>query len=150
MRKIIVLTSIILAFSFNILNAQEDSSAESDQAPWYFYWPQEDPDNFSLSTMGSRTEESTQSGSTFSTKKAERRSNVDVNRPKESKKNSKIDTTAVDEYIAEVESVNQQGSAPTQGDSSNIYKWVDGNGEVHVTNNPDSIPQEYRNQVIDR
>ena len=149
MKKITFLTSFLLIFSLAVLYAQEEGGGQGAQAPWFFYWPQEDPDNFSLSTMGTRNVESTQAGSTLGTGTTQRPSNVDVNQPRERQQETETDTSAVDEYIAEVESA-QQGSPEIQSGGSNMYKWVDGNGEVHVTNNPSSIPPEYRDQVTIR
>ena len=146
MKKITFLTSLLLIFSLAVLYAQEEGGSQGAQAPWFFYWPQEDPDNFSLSTMGTTNVEPTQAGSTLGAGTTQRRSNIDVNQPRERPQETETDTSAVDEYIAEVESA-QQGSSGIQSGGSNMYKWVDANGEVHVTNNPGSIPPEYRDQV---
>ena len=147
MKKLLVLISIVLICSVGVLYSQETGGGESEQAPWFYYWPQEDADNFNLSTMDSSSLEPTQRSSSLNTRGTDRRSNQEVNRPREEgQKGSEVDTSAVDEYIAEVESINKQGTAG-QGSGSNIYNWVDANGEVHVTNNPDSIPPEYRDQA---
>ena len=149
MGKITVLLSIILACSVNVLYSQENSGAGSEQAPWFYYWPQEDADNFELSTMDSSSFEPTERSSSLNRGTGDRRSNQEVNRPRQENPDTETDTSAVDKYIAEVEAANKQGSTGNQG-SSNIYKWVDSNGEVHVTNNPDSIPPEYRDQATAR
>jgi len=147
MRKIFLSAFILIAFLFSIVYAQQEGDAESERAPWFYYWPQEDADNFNYSTMGSTNVESTQRGSSLGERQTTRRSNLDVNQPTERTQNTQPDNTAVDEYIAEVESINKQGSTPAQSGGSNMYKWVDGNGEIHVTNNPNNIPEEYRDQV---
>ena len=151
MKKMSLLMTIVLLCSINILYSQESSSPDSAQAPWFYYWPQEDADNFALSSLDSSNIEPTQRGSSLNTRTTDIRSNQDANKPLEgNQKNTEVDTTAVDEYIAEVESINQQGGTSGGGSGSNIYKWVDGNGEVHVTNNPASIPPEFRDQATVR
>jgi uncharacterized protein DUF4124 len=42
----------------------------------------------------------------------------------------------------------EQSSTPSSNTRSRIYKWVDKNGVVHLTNNIDSIPSEYRDKLI--
>lgn len=149
MKKIFFSAFIVLALYSSVVYAQQEDGTTPERAPWFYYWPQEDADNFSYSTMGTTRVESSQAGSTLGERQTTRRSNLDVNRPAERAQNTQPDNNAVDEYIAEVESINRQGSPPPSS-GSNMYKWVDGNGEIHVTNNPNNIPEEYRDQVTIR
>ena len=147
MRKVSFLTFLVLAVAFSTVYAQEEGGTGSEQAPWFYYWPQEDADNFNYSTMGTTNVESSQAGSSLGQGQTNRRSNLEVNQPTERPQNTQPDNNAVDEYIAEVESIKKQGSPPAKSGGSNMYKWVDGNGEIHVTNNPNNIPEEYKDQV---
>ena len=112
------------------------------QPPWYFYWPTENADNFEYSELGNS---SLRGGNTF-----QRKSNVEVNKKVEEEEGitalSAPDTsTSIDVEIDADTAGNSLGSRPVS--SSPIYKWVDDEGVVHVTNEIGSIPEKYRDQV---
>ena len=44
------------------------------------------------------------------------------------------------------EDINTEEYPPSPSDS-NIYRWTDENGVIHITNDKDSIPIEYREQL---
>ena len=125
----------LLALTFSV-NAQV--STEPVQPPWYFYWPTEDADNFENSRLSN--------SSLGSGDRLQRRSNVEVNKqPEETATtgNTSNQPSAIDTDIPEP-SVNVN-SRPVS--SSRLIKWTDDDGVVHVTNNPDSVPEKYKDQI---
>lgn len=110
------------------------------QPPWFFYWPTENPDNFQYSELGNS---SLTGGSTF-----QRRSNVEVNKRISEEEEISAPTapevpTTIDIEIDTAE--NSLASRPPS--SSQMFKWVDDEGVVHVTNDQGSIPEKYRDQI---
>ncbi|MGI9534109.1 MAG: hypothetical protein ACR2NW_04090 [Thermodesulfobacteriota bacterium] len=111
------------------------------QPPWYFYWPSENADNFEYSELGNS---SLSGGNSF-----QRRSNVEVNKKEDQEKgitapSDPNTSTSVDVEIDTTEN-NFDTRVPS---SSSIIKWVDDKGVVHVTNEPGTIPEKYRDQVV--
>lgn len=123
----------------------------------YYYWPEENLDNFGLSTMGQG-----QGGSTLG-RNVQRKSNIDVNPPKESPK-SEEDTggdtegangdtdlfppveTGGDNAATEIEKEMPQ-AGPKE---SKFYEWVDEKGNIHITNNIGDVPLEYQEEIYGR
>ncbi len=125
----------ILSFAFSV-NAQVTS--QPVQPPWYYYWPTENADNFQYSELGNS---SLGSGS-----KLQRKSNLEVNKKKEQGESSNYVPNLPDSLGVDLtEPPVNVGSRPPS--SSKIIKWVDDNGVVHVTNNPNSIPAKYKDQI---
>ena len=125
----LILTIFIISLTFS---AYAQVSTQPVQPRWYYYWPSEDPNNFQYSELGSSSLSSGQG--------LQRRSNIDVNKQEteEESLNNPSDTIEAEPSV----NVN---SRPTS--SSKLIKWVDDNGVVHVTNNPNSIPDKYKDQI---
>ena len=123
------------------LPAFSQVATQPAQPPWYFYWPTEDPDNFQYSGLGS--------SSLSGTNNFQRRSNVEINKRAEEEAGNSTESAAIDPSTSiDVDTEitgNNIDSRPAS--SSNIFKWVDDEGVVHVTNNLGSIPEKYRDQV---
>ena len=139
MKNLIKTFTFALAMCMSTL-AYSQVATQPVQPPWYFYWPTENPDNFEYSELGSS---SLSGGNTF-----QRKSNVEVNKKVEKEEGitapSAPDTSTsieVDIDITEDSFV----SRPASG--SKMYKWVDDDNVVHVTNEIGSIPEQYRDQV---
>ena len=69
----------------------------------------------------------------------EEKSNLEVNQPA---KKRQVEETAIELSPGEQNNMNFQPlSLKTR---SNFYRWVDENGVINVTNDPDSLPSGYR------
>lgn len=122
------------------------------QQPYeYYYWPEENLDNFGLSTLGQG-----QGGSTLG-KSLKRKSNIEVNSPKEpaedengepgeGETNTKLlppdDSGYIDESLTR--------GPPSVPSESEFYEWVDEEGNVHITNNLGDVPPQYREEIYKR
>jgi len=122
----------ILCF-FTLAFSQEQTQTE--QPPWFFYWPTEDPDNFNYSGLGN----STFSGGS----NLDRRSNIEVNKQVEPKQPGALKSPQ-DSSGSTIEDNTNNTSRPVS--SAKMHKWVDDQGVTHVTNNINSIPEKYRDQ----
>ena len=114
--------------------------------------PTEDLNPFGMSTLGSSTDSGLRKeGSTLSTD-TKRRSNLEVNKPREKKATEEQtvqEDSTFDTGVEEsTEDPFESASSLSSGRSGNLYKWVDKNGVLHVTNDLGSIPSEYRQQVM--
>ncbi|MGI9554228.1 MAG: DUF4124 domain-containing protein [Thermodesulfobacteriota bacterium] len=139
MIKIIKTSVFTLAICLSTL-AYSQVATQPVQPPWYFYWPTENSDNFEYSELGNS---SLSGGNSF-----QRRSNVEVNK-KEVQEEGITALSAPDQSAsigADIDTTgNSFGSAVPS--SSKIVKWVDDDGVVHVTNEPGTIPEKYRDQA---
>jgi hypothetical protein len=118
---------------------------ESD-APWYYYWPDENLNPFGMSTLGTEG-----GGSTFG-KSTERPSNLQVNPPMQEQlqDQDKVDDVTnkvpLEDTLSSQESISI--SAPSTGARKGpIYKWVDDNGVIQVTNDLGSVPTKYLDRI---
>jgi len=110
----------------------------------YYYWPDEDLNNFGLSSMG----KGTTMGQT-----PQRKSNLEVNPPKP-KPSPEPDDEDDEETPPEGSLDAGSGAAPevgagrqTGGSGTAFYRWVDDKGNVHYTNNLGEVPLEYQQQM---
>ena len=122
----------LLALTFSV-NAQV--TTQPLEPPWFYYWPTEDADNFQNSKLGT--------SSLGTGDRLQRRSNIEVNKQPEEAETPANQPAAIDTGITEP-SVNVN-SRPVS--SSRLIKWTDDEGVVHVTNNPDSVPEKYKDQI---
>ena len=119
----------------------------------YYYWPEEDLNNFSLSTMGDG-----KSGSTLG-QDTKRRSNLEVNPSLKSKKENYIKSENREEegekQEADTESTQPLYIEPADkprahGPSGNpIYEWKDEDGTIHITNVLGNVPLEYQKDFFE-
>ena len=126
------------------------------QQPYeYYYWPEENLDNFGLSTLGQG-----EGGSTLG-KSLNRKSNIEVNAPKkpaedEDAENAETGESETDtELYPPDESGLTDGSVigeppPTVPKESEFYEWVDDKGNVHITNNLGDVPPEQQEEAYKR
>ncbi len=129
------ITILLLAIAFQA-NAQV--STQPVQPPWYYYWPTENADNFEYSELGNS---SLRSGNNL-----QRRSNIEVNKQEEQGESSNYVPNQPDTIDVDLsEPTVNTSSRPVS--SSTLIKWVDDKGVVHVTNNPNSIPDKYKDQI---
>jgi hypothetical protein len=122
-------------------------------------YPLENLDPFSMSTLGSSTGAGyNKEGSTLSTR-TKRKSNLEVNKPRQEGKSEEVteetgeetsEGTATTEEI-EVTSEESSEGSPTLplGRIGKLYRWVDKNGVIHVTNDLGSVPPEYQGQMVE-
>ncbi|MEQ9618582.1 MAG: hypothetical protein RIG61_05370 [Deltaproteobacteria bacterium] len=115
----------------------------------YYYWPEEDLNNFGLSTM-----ESGEGGSTLG-RSSERKSNLEINprREPETEKDKDEGTTEEGEEspepsISTTSPYEETGNGPDYASNppsrNPIYKWVDDEGNLHITNNIGDVPLKYQ------
>ncbi len=121
----------------------------------YYYWPEEDLDNFGLSTLGQG-----QGGSTLG-RGLQRKSNIEVNSPKGPPQavedaEGKSGDEGGDTGLFPPEETGDDGTAvneaPPAGPKkeSEFYEWVDEKGNVHITNNIGDVPPEYQKEIYER
>jgi hypothetical protein len=130
----------------------------SEDFPQPVIQPQKELNPYELSTLGGttgfggRTEESTLGTST------NRRSNLEVNKPRERKNTEEEAEAVTQEAVTGAETSTEQSASEESaeftpssplGKGGALYKWVDKNGVVHVTNDFGSIPPEYRQRVLE-
>lgn len=121
----------------------------------YYYWPDEDLNNFGLSSMGGG-KTGTTLGST-----SERKSNLEVNateKPEDERQDGaespedediEPDSTTAPDYGDETTGASEDYS-PTPASDTPIYKWVDDKGTIHITNNLGDVPLEYQQDYYKR
>ena len=121
----------------------------------YYYWPEEDLDNFGLSTLGQG-----QGGSTLG-RGLQRKSNIEVNTPKEPPQSvedtdeesgdadEETDLFPPDETGDDSAAIDE-GAPPAGPKESEFYEWVDEKGNVHITNNIGDVPLEYQKEIYNR
>jgi len=138
--KIIIKTSVItFAICLSTL-AFSQVATQPAQPPWYFYWPTEDPDNFQYSDLGGS---SLSGGNSF-----QRRSNVEVNKRVEEEEGTSSQTALDPSTNIDIDTeIDEDDLAARPASGENLFKWVDDEGVVHVTNNVGSIPEKFRDQV---
>ncbi|HEX3036653.1 MAG TPA: DUF4124 domain-containing protein [Thermodesulfobacteriota bacterium] len=118
-------------------------------------YPRENLDPFGMSTLGSPTDSGFRKDTSTLGTGTRRKSNLEINKPRERK--------AIEEEIQEEEAIQEETTFETDTEESaesissfspgrvgEIYKWVDKNGVLHVTNDLGSVPAEYRQQVMNR
>jgi hypothetical protein len=120
---------------------------ESD-APWYYYWPDENLNPFGMSTLGND-----EGGSTLG-KSTKRPSNLQVNPPmqEEMPDENNIDDVTNTKNISDEDTLSPQesisvGSPSTPAKKGPMYKWVDDNGVIQVTNDLGSVPTKYLDKI---
>lgn len=125
------------------------------QRPYeYYYWPEENLDNFGLSTLGQG-----QGGSTLG-RSLNRKSNIEVNAPKkpaeeEDTKNGEAgEATDTELYPPDEPGLTDDsifGAEPVPSPKeSEFYEWVDEKGNVHITNNLGDVPPGQQEEVYRR
>lgn len=129
-----LLTLIFTALAFSV-SAQVGT--QPVQPPWYYYWPTENADNFQNSDLGT---------SSLGSGNLQRRSNIDVNKRKEEEKSPGYAPNQPPPIEADISqppvNVNSRPAS-----SSALIKWTDDKGVVHVTNDPNSVPDKYKDQI---
>ena len=124
------------------------------QQPYeYYYWPEENLDNFGLSTLGSG-----EGGSTLG-RTLKRKSNIEVNSPKEPEKDAQgtdggpeggDNGTALfppEEGDIDSGTVVEEEAPQSSPSESPIYEWVDDKGNIHITNNIGDVPLKYQQEI---
>jgi hypothetical protein len=135
-------------------SGQGTSAAQPEiirQQPYkYYYWPEENLDNFGLSTLGNG-----QGGSTLG-RSLERKSNLEVNSPKAPEKNQE-DTDGGSGMLfpsagedIDTETVIEDEAPRSPASEKPMYEWVDEKGNIHITNNIGDVPLKYQNDVYKR
>lgn len=153
-----VLFTATPGFSQTTESGESESQQAIEEAPKvieqpayeYYYWPEEDLNNFDLSTMGSG-----KSGSTLGDK-SKRTSNIEANSYLKSQKENQQEKTDSEEgtestkksseplYVEPVEKPSAQSPS-----GNPIYEWKDENGTLHMTNDLGKVPPEYQNQFFE-
>jgi uncharacterized protein DUF4124 len=120
-------------------------------------YPRENLNPFGLSTIGGSTDPGERKGEGTLGVNIKQKSNVEVNKPKETKEATREEGKSGGEATAtaagggETPQVTSEEPAealsPSLSKSSGLYRWKDKNGVVHATNNLGSVPSEYQNQV---
>ncbi|HVY54750.1 MAG TPA: hypothetical protein VHC46_03245, partial [Thermodesulfobacteriota bacterium] len=116
------------------------------QQPYeYYYWPEQNLDNFGLSTLGQG-----QGGSTLG-RSLNRKSNIEANTPKQPAEDENANNGNSGKSEAETELYPPDEPDLTDGSvtgepppsvpkESEFYEWVDDKGNVHITNNISDVP----------
>jgi len=132
---------------------------EESQPPWFYYWPQENLNPFGMSSLGENSGGmGSEAGSTLGTS-SRRPSNLEVNPPRRNRQTNDVipsdeellvappvdaapDETISNQFTGEIDS----NLSPSEG-SGKIYQWFDENGVLHVTNELNSVPIQYRDEA---
>jgi hypothetical protein len=143
------------AYVFSQSTEGQSTTSDSEQPaiiqgesepPWYYYWPDENLDPFGMSTIGNEG-----GGSTFG-KSTERPSNLQVNPPMQEQipddENVYDETTniPIEDTPSSQESIST-GFPSTPAKKGPMYKWVDDNGVIQVTNDLGSVPTKYLDKI---
>lgn len=106
----------------------------------YYYWPDENLNNFGLSSMGQ--------GTTMG-KTPERKSNLEANpvKPKPTPAPEDEEEIPPGESIDAGTAAEPNAGRQTGASGAAFYKWVDEKGELHITNNVGEVPLEYQQQI---
>ena len=106
----------------------------------YYYWPDENLNNFGLSSMGQ--------GTTMG-KTPERKSNLEANPVKHKPTPAPGDEEEIppDEAIGAGTAPEPGAGRQTGASGTAFYKWVDEKGELHITNNIGEVPLEHQQQI---
>jgi len=165
MRKFALIVTFLFSAQFTAAQgfAQSEESADTQgeasgaEAPVvieqpayeYYYWPEEDLNNFGLSTMGDG-----KSGSTLG-QDTQRKSNIEVNSSLRSKKENEKMPENGEESEADTKQAKPLYTEPADKPSSHsasgnpIYQWKDEEGNIHVTNELGKVPLEYQKEVLE-
>ncbi|HET7288899.1 MAG TPA: DUF4124 domain-containing protein [Thermodesulfobacteriota bacterium] len=126
------------------------------QQPYeYYYWPEENLDNFGLSTLGQG-----EGGSTLG-RSLNRKSNIEVNTPKKPAEDEDTENGEPGGEDTDTELYPPDESGLTDGSlsgeqpppapkESEFYEWVDENGNVHITNNLGDVPPDQQEEAYKR
>lgn len=156
--KKILLILFVLPLTYGISLGQDTPSQPSPDFPDYIVRPSEDLNPYGLSSLGTSTEEGAinDAAGSLGSSTSNRPSNIDVNKSIADKKAQKAEeekaaqakreqaqSGIIEEEVVEY---NKLSGSRVKG-SSNMIKWVDNKGIVHITNNIGSVPPEYRDQI---
>lgn len=152
-----VLAALLLAVIVSFEAAAQESGGEGggeetqqaapetpiviEEQPYeYYYWPDENLNNFGLSSMGQ--------GTTMG-KTPERMSNLEANpvKPKPTPAPEDEEETPSDEATDAGTAAEPNAGRQTGASGAAFYKWVDEKGELHITNNVGEVPLEYQQQI---
>ena len=163
LRYIVCISFIALFFPVPDGRSQTNDPSETpgeeaiDQAPKtieqpayeYYYWPEEDLNNFGLSTIGEG-----KSGSTLGDK-SKRTSNIEANEYLRSAKENRENTGEQEKEESQNEQAEPLIVEPVERSISGapsdrpMYEWKDKDGNLHITNDLGKVPQEYQDQVYE-
>lgn len=153
-----VLASLLCAAYEGKAQSEEGETAPAEQqkpvvieqpAYEYFYWPDEDLNNFGLSSMGGGKR-----GTTMGSE-SERKSNIEVNASLKSRKEKASDSEEAPQPGAAVEETGNPEPYESTSEvrppasKSRMYEWVDDKGVTHFTNNIGDVPVEYQQQYLE-
>lgn len=116
------------------------------EPPWYYYWPDENLNPFGMSTLGNEG-----GGSTFG-KSTERPSNLQVNPPMQEQMQNQenvddgTNNAPLEDTLSSEESTSV-GSPSAPANKRPMYKWVDDDGVIQVTNDLGSVPPKYLDKI---
>lgn len=156
--KKIALFLLVLPLTYGISFGQDDPSQPAPDFPDYIVRPSEDLNPYGLSSLGTTTEEGAidDAAGSLGTTTSNRPSNRDVNKAIADKKAQEAEKEKANqsersqdqtEVIEEEEIDYRDVSSSRVKGSSNMIKWVDDKGVVHITNNVGSVPPQYRDQI---
>ena len=116
------------------------------EPPWYYYWPDENLNPYGMSTLGNE-----QGGSTFG-KTTDKPSNLQVNPPMQERMQNQENGDDVTNNVPLEDTLNTEeptsiGSPSAPAKKGPMYKWVDDNGVIQVTNDLGSVPTKYLDRI---
>jgi len=122
--------------------------------PQYIVTPSENLNPYGLSSMGSSTQGDYVNGAGTLGETVKRKSNVEINAPKEESMEQKDNNDQVNSGNLSTENqqlLEQQPdfSPKVPISSGRVFTWTDDNGLLHVTNNLGTIPPKYQKQVLE-
>ncbi|GBD39232.1 hypothetical protein HRbin37_01504 [bacterium HR37] len=118
------------------------------------YFPQKDLDVFEMSTLGNSGLKQRKTESTL-TSPTKRKSNLEVNKPREKKGSDEAFTETEVSSIGEsrekeVGESSEEVTYSSLSGGSKLYRWVDDKGILHVTNELGSVPAKYRDRILNK
>ncbi|GIW46999.1 MAG: hypothetical protein KatS3mg078_0876 [Deltaproteobacteria bacterium] len=118
------------------------------------YFPQKDLDVFEMSTLGNSGLKQRKTESTL-TSPTKRKSNLEVNKPREKKGSEKdfmeIEVGSIGESRGEeVGESSEEVTYSSLSGGGKLYRWVDDKGILHVTNDLGSVPAKYRDKILNK
>jgi len=122
--------------------------------PSYIVYPTENLNPYGLSDMRPSTESGNVNGVGTLGQTIKRKSNIEINAPKEESVEQKDDNDQ--ENSGNLSTENQQlfeqqpdFSPKVPRSSGRVFTWMDDNGMLHVTNDLGTIPPEHQKQVLE-
>lgn len=126
--------------------------------PEYIVRPSEDLNPYGLSSMDSATGIDYRKGEGTLGTRIDRKSNAEVNkaiseRKKQLRANEEesSENSGVERGSEDIDNeIGYETLSPSSSSGKKLIRWVDDKGAVHITNDVGTVPQKYRNQIVNQ